>query len=493
MKRLAFIVALTLVALFTLVDTSSTIAAPETTFTVNTTIFQPNDGDCDAELCTLSEAIKAANDNPGKDKIKFNIPPTRENGCDPGTGVCTLKITSALPSISDMTIDGYSQPGATLNTLEVGMNTQIKIILQGQGTDGNEEDGLVLGHPGGAIIKGLALTNFGEAIHLKSDNNLIVGNFIGMLPDGITPHANSVGIRGVLDTNNRIGTGIPSARNLISGNQSYGVWETDSTRTKIQGNYFGTDKTGLAKIGGGTIHQVSPINLLIGGFEPGQGNVIGGDLYGIVLSHYVNTRVINNNIGVGADNKAAIGSAIGIAFVGTPLGHTGHATILGNRIANHLGAGVGTELYSNNIYLTRNSIYNNSGLGFALSGGSPTPNDPKDVDDGSNGLQNFPVLTLVEPSFLGTTVKGKLNSTPNKTFRIELFTNPSCDASGHGEGKNYLGIVIVTTNNKGNANFTFQTSKILLAGTPVTANATSSDGQGNPLNTSEFSKCKAAE
>src|SRR5262249_23597629 len=74
-----------------------------------------NDG-----VVTLREAITAANTNadpsgdttagdPGPDTITFNIP---------GTGVHTINLTSALPTITDpITIDGYTQSGSAPNTL----------------------------------------------------------------------------------------------------------------------------------------------------------------------------------------------------------------------------------------------------------------------------------------------------------------------------------------------------------------------------------------
>lgn len=77
-----------------------------------------------------------------------------------------------------------------------------------------------------------------------------------------------------------------------------------------------------------------------------------------------------------------------------------------------------------------------------------------------------------------TTVKVKLKSTPNKTFLVELFSNPS----GENEGKKVLGEQFVTTNASGKATFTFTPSQAVAAGQAITATATD---QGR--NTSEFS------
>ena len=46
--------------------------------------------------------------------------------------VKTIKPSSALPAImGPLTIDGYTQPGASVNTAPVGTNAVLKIVLDG--------------------------------------------------------------------------------------------------------------------------------------------------------------------------------------------------------------------------------------------------------------------------------------------------------------------------------------------------------------------------
>ncbi len=81
-----------------------------TTIVVNSTFDGPVAVD---GRCTLREAITAANtDLPSGD-------------CLPGTGADTIKPTSQLPTITQsVTIDGYTQPGASPNTNATGaLNT----------------------------------------------------------------------------------------------------------------------------------------------------------------------------------------------------------------------------------------------------------------------------------------------------------------------------------------------------------------------------------
>ncbi len=96
-------------------------SAAADTFVVDNTV-DPGDGTCAAPGCTLREAMTAANANPGADTINFNIS---------GVGVHTITPTSALPLLTDpVTIDGYTQPGASENTLAVGNDAVLQIEIE---------------------------------------------------------------------------------------------------------------------------------------------------------------------------------------------------------------------------------------------------------------------------------------------------------------------------------------------------------------------------
>ena len=133
-----------------------------------------------------------------------------------------------------------------------------------------------------------------------------------------------------------------------------------------------------------------------------------------------------------------------------------------------------------------NSIFSNGRLGIDLLAGEdgvegPTPNDPRDPDQGSNTLQNKPVLSSATTAPGELTVRGKLNSTPNETFVLQFFSNPD-----GGEGKVLLGQKTVSTNANGDAAYEFSFARTVPKGQSVTATAT---GAGN---TSEFSAPRVA-
>jgi hypothetical protein len=111
-------------------------------------------------------------------------------------------------------------------------------------------------------------------------------------------------------------------------------------------------------------------------------------------------------------------------------------------------------------------------------------NDLGDADTGGNNRQNFPVLVRANVG-TNTAVAGTLNSTSNRTYRVEVFANTVCDASGNGEGETYLGFVNVTI--PAGTNETSFTGSVLPApaGSFITATATNLTTN----DTSEFSDC----
>src|SRR5204863_1193369 len=102
-----------------------------------------------------------------------------------------------------------------------------------------------------------------------------------------------------------------------------------------------------------------------------------------------------------------------------------------------------------------------------------------------NNLQNFPVITSVTASVGSTLIQGTLNSNASTgPYRIEFFSSSSCDASGFGEVKSFLGSFPASTDPSCNVIFVVALSVTVSAGDVITATATSPTN-----NTSEFSQC----
>ena len=392
--------------------------AHATTFTVNST-GDPGSGGCNSTECTLAEAVAVANRVEGPDIIRFNIP---------GEGVKTIQRTSGLTITEQVTIDGYTQPGASPNTLEQGTNAKIIVELDGSGGVA-EALGIFADN---VVVRGLAMNRYGaSAVVVLGSNNKVEGNFIGTDPSGTQALANRIaGVTilrpssGTGGASNTIGGSSPEQRNLISGNAQQGVQLLSGAQdNRIEGNLIGTDKSGTAPLGNGSagVEIRDSSNNAIGGPDDGEGNVMafnGGD--GVAI------RSIN-------DTNAETGN-----------------------------------------FVLRNSIFSNEGLGIDLIGGTEnavgeTANDLQDIDSGPNNLQNKPVVTSAINSDTITTIKGTLNSTPNTRFLIEFFSNPR----GTGEGKELIGVTNASTDANGNGSYTLSLAQQVAAGRTVTATATS--------------------
>jgi hypothetical protein len=220
----------------------------------------------------------------------------------------TIPLINPLPPVTDiMTIDGYTQPGASPNSLADGDNAILRIQLDG-GQLLPSYAALTLstgtGSTGGSTVRGLNITtgldatiglpgNGAEGIWLKGGgNNHIEGNFIGPDISGLfaanlgnataafisNPHGivisdgaqgNVIGTNGISDPGSTQAASDAARRNLISGNNWGVLIDGDihnsggtppytgtmppggySGHDIIAGNFIGTDSSGARVIGG---------------------------------------------------------------------------------------------------------------------------------------------------------------------------------------------------------------------------------------------------
>jgi len=225
----------------------------------------------DAGAGSLRWAIESANAAPGENSIVFNLRDDGVNtfqdvdshlsGGDTRADVFVIRLNSELPALTDTSggtfIDGRSQtrfggnrnpygPEIVLDGSNISVGTAAGIRMWGSGTDGNRIQGL--------NIQGFA----GDGVMIvRSDNNVITGNYIGTDATGTKARPNgstrgggilvSAGAQNNLIGNNGDGINDTAEGNLISGNNGYGVRvqkgaATDLThQNTIQGNFIGTD------------------------------------------------------------------------------------------------------------------------------------------------------------------------------------------------------------------------------------------------------------
>ena len=330
----------------------------------------------DSGAGSLRQAILDANANAGTDTIIFNIA---------GSGsVETITVVTTLPNITDtIIIDGYTQSGASANTLTTGNNAVFKIVLDGTNAGGSA-DGLYLGTgSAGSIIKGLVIDNFGASgINILSNTNTIVGNFIGINASGTSNLANYHGISINNSANNTIGGTTAAERNVISGNTFSGIYISGSSSANnlIQGNYIGTNLAGNAGLGNqfGIYMSGNGSGNVIGGTTAGTGNLISGNTsIAVYMAYGSNTTIQGNYIGTDAAGTTAIANHFGISIYaasGTVIGGTTAGAR--NVIAGNAGRGIdvsettgSTTIQGNYIGVdsTGNTALGNAGWGIAAT------------------------------------------------------------------------------------------------------------------------------
>jgi CSLREA domain-containing protein len=302
------------------------------------------------------------------------------------------------------------------------------------------------------------------------------------------------------------------ARNVISA-VSTGIFIDGFGTAVIQGNYIGTDLGGTAARGNALGIDVGGRGSQIGGTASGAGNLISGNRRGVLLRSGAST-VQGNLIGTDASGISPLPNVgTGIFIDGAPTSN-GNASGASNSVVGGTAAGAGNRIafngrsgiaigphdtrgfFSTGNRLRGNSIYSNGLLGIdlvsstapdSLDADGPSPDDPGDADTGPNRMQNAPTVNTVEVAGGITSVSGRLDSAPNRTYAIDLYANAACDPSGHGEGQTYLGSTQATTDASGVA--TFSGSFPAPPSSSQVITATSTDGAGN---TSEFSACHGA-
>lgn len=438
------------------------------------TLTVSNTGDSGAG--SLRQAITDANSSPGS-TITFAIPPGDPN-CDAG-GVCTISPATQLPTISQtVAIDGYTQAGASVNTLAHGTNAVLKIVLSAANIP--NQGCFVLNTAGTPTFRGIVFAGpWGTAISTASTTGVQVsGCFFGIDADGLTADACETDcIFTFVDDSTLIGGPNPADRNLFGSAGNLFIGTEASTHMTVQNNLFGTDRTGAVAL---------PSFIAI-----------------FTDTDTTNFSVLDN-VFDGSTNEAmnleasstVKGNLIGLDATGTiPL--PGPKPIIGMQLFNDVTIG-GTSPGDGNVVrgcttginipggahgdvIRGNSIYDNTALGIDVGPSGATPNDFPDAD----GFQNFPVLKSVTTG-ASTHVVAELHSTPATTFDIDFFANDACSnfPRDFEQGQTFLGTAPVTTDGSGTGQIDVVLPVATETGARISMTATS---QVAGSNTSEFS------
>ena len=321
---------------------------------------------------SLRQAIMNANGTATKDFIIFDIP---------GAGPHVLQPQTAYPVIiNPLSIDGTTEPDWV-----AGDPGQPVIIIDGSQVPVGNHGFFLRDEAHNSQISGLAIIGYqpevnsqnqhfnGFAIRILTNNNIIRKNYLGTA-DGITAVPNHRGIQIENSSENLIG-GIPSERNIISGNIGIGLaifgnefeGVQNSVNNLVRGNYLGVDETGTKDLGNAVNMQV---------VDGAQGtlvenNVISGANTGLTVASAQTSGTIiqDNRIGTDKDGLTAISNGFGILLISGAR----DVHILNNLVSGNTSVGIQLQGSSSSpvvdITLTGNKI------GTDISGNLPLPNN----------------------------------------------------------------------------------------------------------------------
>lgn len=448
-KKLMILAGLALLVAFTVLARNP--ARASSTITVNSKA----DTQADDGVCTLREAITAANDDTasgaspgeciagsGSDTINFAITGSSDFTNDSADGY-TITLASDLPAISEaVVINGYSQPGAVANTAPSPQPLNSTLLIQ---ISGSAADSISI-NTSNVTVSGLILTSFnaanGALVVSSGANNVISGNYIGVNPSGSAAVPNLGGLSISIGAEANVGGTNPADRNIISGN-TYTQFVVLG-KAVVQGNYIGPFRDGTlgpaAAFGLGLYSNDS----VVGGMDSSSTNVIAG-------------------------------SQTGVAVVATVLG-----VPIGNSILNNM-------IYANSfaaIDLVADTDFDfipDADLGL-------NTNDVGDGDAGSNHYLNSAVITSA--SYVGSAVSVQFDldvaDSASGLYKVEFFANDSASENG---GKTYLGYVSTTTGAHSSNGTLMAPNGYDLAGKYITTTVTQVTDEGNLVfgSTSEFS------
>ncbi len=389
-----------------------------------------------------------------------------------GTGPHTLALASNLPILSQdgVTIDGFTQSGASANTAGFGSasnaNHQIvitgsspsinalqingsnnvvtglsfagltdAILVSGTLTSSNvisgnvfhsSNRGVIVNTGSGNVVGGAAAADrnvfdnmSGSSVQLdgSSAGTTVRGNYIGFDPSGFTPSGNfGFGILVQGSANNTIEQNVVSNSGLSTG---HGI-EINGNNNTITNNRIGTTLSGTGAMANGSSGGSVGVALVTGTSNTVSGNLISGHDQGGISQFesgiYVsssNNDIFGNLIGTDVSGSGSIPNRFGIIFDTGSTGNVVGGGLGANTIMNSVLDGIMAVGGSGNKWVD-NVISANGAMAVDLNDDDTINDDAGDADSGANGLQNPPTITsaVLASGTLYTTVSLD-SSTPN--------------------------------------------------------------------------------
>jgi CSLREA domain-containing protein len=299
------------------------------------------------------------------------------------------------------------------------------------------------------IVQGNVISGNETGVNADMDKSIIIGNLIGT--DATGTRALSGQEYGIISMSAKfivIGGPNPGDGNLISGNGTgIDLWSYAGGAT-IYGNKIGTNLAGSAAIPNTIGVLTRAETTQIGGMDAASGNLIAGNDIGVWIEGNSDS-VENNRIGINAAGWA-IPNREGIRAVGV----NGTLKIdYNNLIAFNTSHGIHLE-NTVNVFVYRNVIRSNGGDAIFLERtGDPEPlknrfRENSTYSNGGLGIR-FASADLnggVEPPIFTRITSTYMNGLACPGCLVELFLSDE-DPSGFGEGKTFLTSVYATDGN----------------------------------------------
>lgn len=361
----------------------------------------------DAFAGSLRQAITDANNNGGSDTINFNIP---------GVGPHSIAPTSNLPIVlAPIVIDGYTQPGSSPNTLTVGTDAVLKIVIDcASMTRPIQSNGGVASAP--STIRGLVFNNASSSTEFFVEIHMwfytIEGCYFGTDVSGMSlVGANPTTCIEVWDSC-KIGGSTPGARNVVAGYVALGVGNGFDSGDSLSGNYLGVRSQGDSAFT--AIMTSQSIRVAIGGSDV----VVGGPTVG------------HRNVIAPANNYAI---NIGQGFASVIMGN-----YIGVDASGSYDLGEGTQA--------------NTGITLSTSGHSFIDNL---ISGFSTGIRVFGNAATIQGNYIGTDALG--NPTLGNSVGIYVYTDSNTiggELPGQGNviGGNSIGVSLFADNNNASTN-----------------------------------------
>jgi hypothetical protein len=446
---------------------------------------------------SLRAAIQFANANPGT-TIQFKIP-----ALPPGAEVVTIRPLSALPAITGAgtVLDGTTQTALTGNTNPAGPEVVLNgglagaasglvvttggvwikslvingftgtgVRFLGAAVTGCKVTGCYLGTdevgtfavPNGArgVEIGLGATSNtiggaaaaeanvisgntagGVLIHgAGTENNQVLGCLIGTDPSGTAALPNGEGVRLQAGAKLNVIGGTGGARNLLSGNLTFGVRliGPGTEGNIVRGNRIGTNLNGNAKLpnglGGVNIAGGTTGNLIGGTLS--ERNIISGNLGpGVQLAGALTANTISGNyIGTNLQGTAALGnSGVGILVQAGAKDNTIGAPGTGSRNVISGNGSHGIEITGSGT--DGNKVHGNY-IGTDVAGSAAVPNGWAGIRV-AGGAKN----TVIGGDFAGS--KNVISGHPNAGIQVLHAGTNNTAIQGNYIGTNAGGVAAI--------------------------------------------------